>query len=169
MPQEDIKAAERPLARRGYASFTDQLVEPLTRLRGEVERLFDDFPSRWPAFGFGGVVASLPTPAIEMKETAKAYKLTVEVPGMEPGDIDVAVDDHMLVISGEKREERDEKEEGYLYTERSYGAFERRIALPAAADAGRIEAKVKKGVLEIRLPKSGKAESGKRKVEIKAA
>lgn len=167
MPQEDTAVATRPSRQR--ASFTDQLIEPLSRLRSEVDRLFDDFPARWPSFSLGPLAAAVPAPAIEMSETEKAYKLTVEVPGMEAEDIEVTVDDRMLVISGEKREEHEEKDKDYLYTERSYGSFDRRIALPAAADAEKIAAKVKKGVLEIRLPKTANAGKAKRKIAITAA
>ena len=168
MALEDKVAVSQP-ARRSLTTFTDQLVEPLSRLRTEVDRLFDVFPSRFPTFSFGRLAATLPTPAVEMTETDKGYKLSVEVPGMEAGDIDLSIADDVLTISGEKKEEREEKEKGYLYTERSYGAFERRIRLPAGADASKIEAKVRKGVLEITLPKDEKAANGKRQIPIQAA
>ncbi|HET9428901.1 MAG TPA: Hsp20/alpha crystallin family protein [Allosphingosinicella sp.] len=142
------------------------MIEPLSRLRNEVDRLFDDFPMRWPTFQLGPLSTSLPTPAVQMTETSKAFKLSVEVPGMEPGDIDVSVVDNMLVISGEKKEEREEKEEGYLYSERSYGAFERRIELPAGVDSGSIKAKVRKGVLQITLEKDASAENRKRRIAV---
>ena len=167
MPRdEDVTL--KPRERRTPAAFTDQLIEPLSRLRGEVDRLFDDFPARWPSFPFGRVAAALPVPAIEMTETDKAFKLSIEVPGMEAGDIDVSVEDDVLVISGEKKEEREEKEKGYLYSERSYGAFERRIAVPPGADSDKIEAKVRKGVLQIKLPKSETAADRKRRIAIEA-
>jgi HSP20 family protein len=129
----DTGPLTRPPARR-IGALTEQLVEPLSRLRGEVDRLFDDFPMRFPAaFSFGRLGATLPVPAVEMTETEKSYKISVEVPGMEASDIEVGVEDDMLVISGEKKEEREENEEGYSLSERSYGAFERRIELPPTA------------------------------------
>ena len=166
MPREDTITAKTP-ARRAPQAFTDTLIEPLTRLRSEVDRLFEDFPARWPRFEFSRF-ATLPAPAVEMTETEKAYKLSIEVPGMDASEIDVTVEQDMLVISGEKKEEREEKEKGYLYSERSYGAFERRIELPPAADAAKIEAKVRKGVLQVTLPKSEVAANNKRRIEIKA-
>ena len=68
----------------------------------------------------------------------------------------------------EKKEEREEKEENYLYSERSYGTFERRLEVPAGADAGRIKAQVRKGVLQIILPKSATATTNKRRIAIDA-
>lgn len=168
MAREDTLTAKAP-ARRPSSPFTESLIEPLSRLRTEVDRLFADFPSRWPRLEFAGLPAAMPVPAVDMTETDKAYKLSVEVPGIEPADIEVSVDGDMLVISGEKKEEREEKEKGYLYSERSYGAFERRIELPVGADAEAIKARVHKGVLRITLPKNDKAESGKRRITIDAA
>ena len=167
MTREATALASAP-TRRGVATLTDQLIEPLSRLRNEVDRLFDDFPVRFPAFTFGPGMP-LPTPAVEMTETAKTYKINIEVPGMDAADIEVSIEDDMLVISGEKKEEREEKEEGYSFSERSYGAFERRIGLPAAAVTDGIKAKVRKGVLQITLPKNAKAGKARRKVAVEAA
>jgi len=159
---------DRPLARRGVPSFTETLIEPLARLRNEVDRIFDDFPARWPAMRF-----SLPTgmlvPAVEMTETKKAYKLSVEVPGMDPAEIDMHVQDDAILISGEKKERRDEDEKGYSYSERSYGQFERRIELPPGADPKSIKAKVRHGVLEISVPKKPEAASQRKRIEIESA
>lgn len=149
-------------------SFTEQLIEPLSRLRGEVDRLFEDFPARWPAFQMDRLVPRMPVPAMEMTETEDAFKLTVEVPGIEAKEIDVSVEEDMLVVSGEKKEEREEKERDYYRSERSYGSFERRIALPPTADADRIKARASNGVLHITLPKSEKAQQNKRRIAIEA-
>lgn len=166
MSREDTVA--RPPARRALP-FTETLVEPLSRLRSEVDRLFDDFPARWPRFDLGRYTAAVPIPAVEMTETDKAYKLSIEVPGMEASEIDVSVDGDILVVSGEKKEECEEKEKNYLYSERSYGAFERRIELPAGADSENIKAQVRKGVLRITLPKTEKAANGRKRIAVDAA
>lgn len=153
----------RPAAAATPRSFTEQLIQPLSRLRGEVDRLFDDFPFRMPA---RFAEAAITMPALEMKETKKAFKITAEVPGMEAGDIDVTVEDDVLRIAGEKQTERDEEEEGYSYSERSYGSFERRIRLPAIANEAKIQAKCRDGVLTITIPKDGKAEERVRKIAV---
>lgn len=165
--QDDIRVSAS--ARRSLPAFTDTLIEPLTRLRSEVDRLFDDFPARWPSFQFNHFVPSMPIPAVDMTETEKAYMLTVEVPGMDADEVELSVRDNILFISGEKKEERDEKEKGYSYSERSYGAFERRFELPVGTDPDNIKAEVSKGVLKITLPKDRKAAGSKRRIEINAA
>lgn len=158
---------DRPLASRGIPSFTESLIEPLARLRNEVDRLFDDFPARLPSVRF-----TLPTgllvPAVEMTETSKAYKLNVEVPGMDATDIEMHVQDGAILISGEKKERREEDEKGYSYSERTFGSFERRIELPPGADEKGIKAKVRNGVLEITAPKKPEAAGQRKRIEIQS-
>jgi HSP20 family protein len=151
--------------RRTPTSFTDQLIEPFSRLRGEIDRLFDDFPLRMPSLRFPAD-ASLTVPALEMSETKKAYKLTAELPGLEAKDVEVSIDDGMLRIAGEKRTERDEDEKGYRISERSYGSFERLVRLPATTQADKIKAKCKNGVLTITIPKDGEAAERARKIVV---
>ena len=152
------------------SGLSQQFLEPFHRLRNEVDRMFDEFPARWPSLH---LAPRLPTallePAIEMTETKKAYKVSVEVPGIEPDAIELEVDRDMLVIKGEKSEKREEAEKDYTYSERSYGAFERRIAIPVDAVAEDIEAKTTNGVLQISIPRDGKSGSEPRKIEIKSA
>ena len=156
--------SEAPAARR-QASFTDQLIEPFSRLRGEIDRLFEDFPLRLPAVRFSTDFA-MAVPALEMTETKKAYKVTAELPGMDAKDIDISVEDGMLRIAGEKKTEREEDEKGYRLSERSYGSFERLVRLPAAAEADKIKAKYRHGVLTITMPKDGEAVARVRKIAI---
>lgn len=159
---------DRPLARRGVPSFTESLIEPLARLRSEVDRLFDDLPARWPTVRFA-VPSAMLVPAVEMTETKAAYRLNVEVPGMDATDIEMHVQDGAILISGEKKDRREEDEKGYSYSERSYGAFERRIELPPSADPKAIKAKVRNGVLEITVPKSAESASQRKRIEIESA
>ena len=70
-------------------------------------------------------------PAIDVTENGKAYKVTAELPGMEPGNVEVTVSGDMLVIKGEKRQEKEEKDENYYLSERSFGSFQRSFSLPA--------------------------------------
>ena len=152
---------------RPVPSFTDQLIEPLSRLRSEVDRLFDDFPFRLPSMSFTRLMPT--APAVEIKETPKAYKITAELPGMEPDDVEVSFEDGVLRIAGEKKEEREENERGYRLCERRYGAFERLLDLPAAADDENIKAKFKNGVLTVTVQKDGKAERQPRRIAVEKA
>ena len=169
MNQEaSTSAASTTRPSRGLASFTDQLVEPLSRLRSEVERVFDDFPFRLPDLQFGST-AALAAPAVEMTETAKAYKITAELPGMDPDEVEVSLDGRVLRIAGEKKEEREEDERGFRVSERRYGAFVRLVELPAAAEDDKIEAKFRNGVLTITVPKDRRAEPQARRIAIEKA
>lgn len=147
------------------ASFTDQLIEPFSRLRGEIDRLFEDFPLRMPRMRFE-TGFQMTVPALEMTETKKAYKVTAELPGIEADDLEVSVEEDMLRIAGEKKVERDEDEKGYRISERSYGSFERLVRLPAAAEADKIRAKCRHGVLTITIPKDGKEGERVRKIAV---
>ncbi len=165
MAREPTETKIRPAAATpAPRSFTDQLIEPLSRLRGEVDRLFDDFPFRLPARF--AAAAGFTVPAVEMTETKKAYKVTVEVPGMEAGDLEVSLEDDMLRIAGEKKSQRDADEMGYRISERSYGSFERLVRLPAAADADKIKARYRHGVLAVTIPKDGAAQGRIRKITV---
>lgn len=152
-----------PVTGREVADFTDQLIEPFTQLRTEVDRLFESFPFRLPSLKLGKFAAA---PALEMSETNKAYKITAELPGIDPDDVEVTFDDGVLRIAGEKKEEREENERGYRLSERSYGSFERAISLPTAANPDKIDAKFKNGVLTITIAKDGEEKQNVRKIKI---
>jgi HSP20 family protein len=159
-----VKTSRLPaIARRLTPDFTEQLIEPFTQLRSEVDRLIDSFPLRMPSFSFGRFAIA---PAIDMTETDKAYKLTAELPGMEPDNVEVTFDDGLLRIAGEKQEQREENERGYRLSERSYGSFERVVELPSAAQADKIKARFKNGVLTVTVPKDEKAAAKSKKIAI---
>lgn len=161
---EDTLVATKP---REHTGLSDYLREPFSRLRGEVDRMFDEFPPRFPATNFGmRYLASLPMPALEMKETDKEYTLSVELPGVAQDDVDITVEGEMLIVKGEKKEEREEKERDYTISERSYGAFERRVSLPKDAIVDKIEANSDNGVIKIVIPRSEGVSEGSRKIEI---
>jgi HSP20 family protein len=104
---------------------------------------------------------------VDVVENDKEIKVSVELPGMEEKDIDVALAQHSLTISGEKRHEKKEKGHNYLRSERSYGAFKRSVPLSSEVDAGKADAAFRNGVLTITLPRKEKAETRKR-ITIKA-
>lgn len=164
MARDDTRT-RLPAPRRAF--FSDQFLEPLSRLRTELDQMFEDFPARFPSFAAQPI--SVPVPALEMTETDKAYKLTAELPGLKSEDVEVTVENGMVRISGEKKEEREEKEHGFMLTERSYGSFERRVQVPEGADPAKIKANFKDGVLTVTLPKDAKAAEKKRRIEIEPA
>lgn len=141
---------------------------PLNRLRDEIDRLFDDFSFTRPGrsiFPFTTAAAPL-DPAMELAATNGGYELSVELPGLAKDDIDIEFADGVLTISGEKREESEKKENGYLMSERRYGSFRRQLTLPADADPETIEAKFEQGVLKLGMKKDRQAESRTKKIAI---
>lgn len=147
---------------------------PLHDLRSEIERMFDDAFSEFSLMPFRRWRPSVRTgfemtmPAMDVIENEKEYRITAELPGIEEKDLDVSVSDDLLTIRGEKRQEREEKTETRRLSERSYGSFERSLRLPAGADAEKIEANFRKGVLTITLPKSEEAQKRQRRIDVKA-
>lgn len=104
-------------------------------------------------------------PAVDIKETEKEFIIHADIPGVDPDDIDVHMEDGMLTIKGERESETKEEREGYKRIERQRGSFYRRFSLPDTANADKISAKSKHGVLEISIPKQDKAQA--RKIEVK--
>jgi len=93
------------------------------------------------------------TPSVDIKETDEALLVQAELPGIEKKDVHLEVKDGILTLTGERRYEKDVKEENVHRIERAYGRFSRSFSLPRNVDAGNIEATMKSGVLEVRLPK----------------
>jgi HSP20 family protein len=140
-------------------------------LRTEMDRLFDNFTSRFGVAPFFqtrfDTSLSLPSPAVDITEEEGAFNVSAEVPGMSEKDINVSLSGDTLTIKGEKRQEREEKGDNRYLSERSYGAFQRSFSLPEDVDREKIAASFAKGVLTVTLPKSAKA--APKKIEVKAA
>jgi HSP20 family protein len=140
--------------------------EPVNWLRTEIDRLFEDFrrPARG-AFDFGAPSLA-PIPALDLIDDGQSYRLSAELPGLVDKDIEISVAEGVLSISGEKKEQEERKEKGFLLSERRYGAFERQIALPNDVDPEEIKAQFKDGVLTVTLAKDKKAAPRTRKIAI---
>jgi len=120
----------------------------LNQLRREMDRMFEP--------GVEGeensaIATSDWIPAVDIKETKDAFELHVDVPGVDPKDIDVHMENGILTIKGERESEKKEEKEGYQRVERQYGSFYRRFSLPDTADAEKIAAKCKNGVLDVTI------------------
>jgi len=146
--------------------------EPLRSLRGEMDRLFDRFSRGFgfPSFEpFWNRDVEFETPAVDLTEDDEAFTITAELPGIDEKEIDVTVSGGMLVIKGEKKQEKEEKNKNYYVSERSYGAFQRSFSVPEGVDQDKIAANFSKGVLTVTLPKSADAQKPQKKIEVKAA
>lgn len=135
----------------------------LTTLRNEMDRLFDrlwegDIPER---------TLSEWTPLLDLSENKDAFIVKMEIPGMDPKEIKLSLQDQVLTVSGERKKEEEKKEERFYRIERSYGAFTRSIRLPVPVEEAKVNAVFTHGLLTITMPKS---EMGKGvMVPIKAA
>jgi HSP20 family protein len=118
----------------------------------------------WDPF-FTARPASAFAPAFEVKETNDSFVLRADVPGVEEKDLDVAVHNGILTVSGSRQAEERKEGESFALYERQYGSFSRSFALPDMADGDRIDAKLTNGVLTLSVAK--KAEAKPRKIEIK--
>jgi HSP20 family protein len=126
-----------------------------------LRRMFDIEPASRSSFSFS-------MPAIDMSEDEKAYKISAELPGIDAKDIDLSLSGDMLVLKGEKRQEKEEKDKNYHFSERAYGSFQRAFDLPASIDRNQVSADFTKGVLTITLPKTAEAQKPQKKIDVKS-
>lgn len=128
---------------------------PVFGLRNEIDRLFEDF---FFGDGFGALERRVTgprtfVPAIDMKETDTSLLVEVELPGLKSNEVDVQIEEGILILRGERKQEKEEKTKAWHRSERFWGKFERRIALPDYVEADKIEANCKDGVLLVTIPK----------------
>lgn len=114
----------------------------------------------------GGLTLADWTPALDIQETDGEYLIKADLPEVKKEDVKVEVHDGMLSVSGERKQDKEEKGKRFHRIERAYGRFERRLSLPSEVDAKKIAAEFKDGVLAVHLPKSPAARP--QSVEIKA-
>jgi HSP20 family protein len=140
-------------------------------LHRSIDRVFGDAwngnfaPSLLSETWTGGKIV----PSLDVAEDDKAFRVSVELPGMSDKDVAVTVDDRTLTIRGEKKEEKERKDKDVFRRERAYGVVRRTIELPGDVDAAKIEAKFKDGVLTIDLPKTKEAQERVKQIPVKAA
>ena len=139
-------------------------LHPIELFRRQMDRLFEDF---WGESGLlgrtaGGEAGFLPR--VDVAENDKEVIVTAEFPGLSEKDVEVSLAHGQLVLSGEKRSEREEKDRSYYLVERSHGSFKRVVELPGAVQEDKAAASFKNGVLTVKVPKS--AEARARKIQI---
>jgi HSP20 family protein len=136
----------------------------LEELQTRMNRLFSDTPAGRTDEPF--VFADW-APAVDIQETDKEYTVKADLPEVKKEDVKVELENGVLTIEGERKQEKEETGKRFHRVERQYGQFIRRFALPNEVDAAKVQAEFKDGVLNVKLPKSanGKGKS----VEIKVA
>jgi HSP20 family protein len=154
--------------------------DSLWNIHKEVDKLFQSMFSRSDInlpglFGngssFGNLNERLLKPSIDIKESKKEYAISIEIPGVEEKDIKLELIDGALSIHGEKKSEKEDKDERYHRIERSYGSFRRVLALPVDANEESIKATFKNGVLTLAIPRKEAAaiDQNKKVIEINKA
>jgi HSP20 family protein len=134
----------------------------MEEMRKEMERAMSRFFGAEPVNG-----QRLWAPHVDLEETEKEVVLKADLPGVAPKDVEISVNDGILMMRGEKKEEREEKGKGFLRSERFLGRFYREVPLPAGLDLEKVSASVAAGVLTVTIPKVPGAQP--RKVVVKAA
>jgi len=138
---------------------------PVVALHREMNRLFDQFFSDFrPQLFDDSILANFPK--IDVKDKAKEIIVEAELPGLDQNDIHVQVEDDVLTIRGEKRQEKEEEKGDFYHSERYYGSFHRVIPLPDEVDKEKAKASYRRGVLKIKLPKKPESQRKTRLIEI---
>jgi HSP20 family protein len=137
----------------------------MSRREPEFGDMVEQFFRGWPWSGGGESLGW--APPIDVVDRPNEILVRADLPGVTEKDLQVTVNDRTLSIHGERKEEHEEKDENYYFSERSSGSFTRSLVIPTGVNADQTEAKFKNGVLEIHLPKA--QESTGKRIEVKAA
>lgn len=140
---------------------------PFLSLQQEMNRIFDRFSDNFISPFRERTLSTFPK--VNVKESEKSIEVTAELPGLDAKDIDISVSDNVLTLKGEKRMEKETKEDDYYRMERSYGSFNRNIMLPSEVDANKTDAQYKNGILTITVLKKPEAQRKSKKIEIKSS
>jgi len=158
-----------PWARSGERGLAadPQGASPVWGLQREMNRVFDDFWKGWDA---PEVFRGRSWPNVDVEETDAEYRVTAELPGLKEEDVELTLRDNVLTISGERKNEREERSDnGRYYAERFYGRFSRAVPLAVEVDPERVAATHHNGVLTVVLPKQPQAAEQTRRIPIQKA
>jgi HSP20 family protein len=128
-------------------------VAELNTIQNEMNRLFNNFFDQPAQNGRGNGTTRRWLPAMDLVEIADHYVLRADLPGLSDEDVTIQLEDNVLTISGERKTEHRDQQEGYYRLERAFGSFTRSLTLPDGVDPDSVQARFDRGVLEIRIPK----------------
>ncbi len=148
-------------------SFKKDIEHYLTQMQRDMEKMFTDLRKNWDfQIEEASKFMKKFIPSLNVSEDEQKIIIRVDLPGVEPKDVNISLDNHTLYIEGEKKEEKKSEKEEFKLIESAYGHFKRAIALPEVIDPSKVEATYKNGILTIVLPKKEEKKS-KQKIEIK--
>ena len=137
----------------------------LSSFRREMDKLWKEFFGKTPATV--GTFAEEWSPAVDISETKDNFIVKADLPGLDAGDVNLSISGDVLTIKGEKKGEKEEKDEHRHYVERFSGSFQRTFQLPSGVKGDQVEADFEKGVLKITLPKIEEAKKKEIKIKVK--
>ena len=183
--EESQKKAQKPTATTSPPWGAGPLAGSLHSLRDEIDRAFEHAFHGWPTLfsparslwewdpfrelhaPFGAAHGEL-APRTDVSETDDAYRITIELPGVDEKNLEVTLTEDTLSVTGEKKSAREEKEEGRCLSERSYGLFRRMFRIPEDADAENVGADFANGILTVTVPRIPEAKEKTRRIAVKA-
>jgi HSP20 family protein len=133
-------------------------------MRTMMDRLFDTSFGRFPVLARSGEDLGTATLGLDVYETGDEFVVKAAVPGVDPKDVDIAIDDDVLTIKGEFSQRDEVNDEGWLRRELRYGSFHRQLRLPPTVDAEKAQASFEHGVLKLTLPKKPEARARSLKI-----
>ncbi len=136
----------------------------LGSLRRDMDKLWDRFSGETP---FARTLGETWLPSVDISETNDNFVVKAELPGLEAKDVNVSISGDVLTIKGEKKTEKEEKDEHYHCVERYSGSFQRVFQLPSGVKTDIIEATFDKGVLKVTLPKVEEAKNKQIDIKVK--
>jgi HSP20 family protein len=128
--------------------------QTLRRLNNVLDEAFGNWPFQQDE---SGAITSAWQPAVDVFEDKDSVRIVAELPGVKPEDVKLSLENNVLIIRGEKKQEAEERTERVHRYERSYGSFERAFVLPSTVDGDKVSAEYGDGVLRVTVPKAEKA------------
>lgn len=149
------------------SNYANRGLSALEEFSTDMERVFDSLLGRTVGSALRATNSGKFVPSLDITETPEDFQVTVDLPGVNPDDVKLEMQDGSLSISGHRESKTEEKEKNYHRVERSSGTFFRSIPVPSEVDVDKIEANYEQGVLHVKLPKSEKQQP--KKIQIRTS
>lgn len=155
VPRDDVKRLQKRMNRLmedvGISDVESKYMPEIRRVQDKMNQVIEDFMTESPAAS--GALRDVMKPLADVKETDEEVVVTMDLPGMDKGDVEITVTEDALEVKAERKTEKEETGEEFRRKERTFARFERSLTLPAEVRAEEAKASLKDGVLEVHLPK----------------
>lgn len=152
---------------RTASALQNDSIDMFSSLQREMNKLFDH---AWRGFDSSAELKNVSlSPQVDIRENAESYEIVAELPGVDQKDVHLEMNDQTLVLKGEKKIDKEDKNrKGYSLQERYYGSFMRSFVLPADVQSDKVSASFDKGILTILLPRNANPAAKVKKIEVKS-